>query len=150
MIRAAMILLALTGSAEAASFLDIAHCWAYPHHERCKPPAPAPAEPVQAPAPAPLPAPVVVAPAPQATPQPPPRAAPAVVHRKPVKAKPRVKPKYKAAPVRRRLTAAKVAGWCAQVPKGTSMGQIEFFASLRSITLTASHRRQAQACLNSK
>lgn len=30
------------------------------------------------------------------------------------------------------------------------MGQIEMFASLKGVKMTPSHRRQAQACLNSK
>jgi hypothetical protein len=48
------------------------------------------------------------------------------------------------------MSAGKVAAWCAQVPKGTSMGQIEFFATLRGVKMTPANRQQAQACLNSK
>jgi outer membrane biosynthesis protein TonB len=141
----ALVLLATPAQANALlGFRDWAHCRLYPSHERCRPAALP--EPVQAPPAAPPPAPAAIPPPPVATPQ----AVP--VPPKPVKAKPlaKPKPKYKAAPIRKRLTAGKVAAWCAQVPKGTSMGQIEFFAALRGVKLTPANRQQAQACLNSK
>jgi outer membrane biosynthesis protein TonB len=140
----ALVLLATPAQANTLlGFRDWAHCRLYPSHDRCRPAAPP--EPVQAPPVTPPPAPVYIPPPPVATPQPP----PVMVKAKP---KPRVKPKpkYKAAPIRKRLTAGKVAAWCAQVPKGTSMGQIEFFAALRGVKLTPANRQQAQACLNSK
>jgi hypothetical protein len=97
-IRAALALVLLASPAQSASFVDRAHCWAYPHHERCHPPRPAPPEPVQAPVVAPPPVFVPVAPPPQVTPVAPPVAAPVVVGPAPVK---RVKTKaaMKAKPV---------------------------------------------------
>ncbi len=147
MIRAGLILLALTAPAAANPLQDAAdwlHCRAYPSHARCHPPAP-PAEPVQAPA-----LPPVIAPSPPPVAAPAPAVAPPQVVPKPAKAKRPAKPKYKAAPVRKRMSAARVASWCAQVPKGTSMGQIEFFATLKGVKMTAAHRRQAAICLASK
>lgn len=150
MIRAALILALLTGPAHAATFEQVRdglHCWAYPHHERCR--LRAPAEPVQAPVVAPPLPPVFVPPAPVAVPAAPPVAAPVVVPAKPVKAT-RVKPKYKPAPIRKRVVVTKIAAWCARVPKGTTMGQIELAAPLWGVKLTAANRRQARACLASK
>jgi hypothetical protein len=163
MIRTAVILLALTAPAQAQGFqqrVDQLHCWAYPHHERCRPaplPAPrppeAPAEPVQAPLPTPPPAPVVVQPPPVATPQPvprPPAAAPPVSP-KPAKAKPRVKSKPKLQAVAKQAKRkARIPSWCARIPKGTSMATVEAWAPTFGVTMDPANRRKAQACLNSK
>jgi len=159
MTRAALILLALTGSAEAATLLDRAHCWAYPHHERCRPPVPAPRpveatpEPVQAPVVAPPPAPVYVpAPPPVAAPAPP-VAAPVVVRPKPVKAKPRVK--TKAVPTKpKRKRVAMPAWWnCADARArvaGKTRAELALMrtaARLTGYTLTAEQQAEAKRCL---
>lgn len=57
------------------------------------------------------------------------------------------KPKWKPAPKRK---AVALPDWCARVPKGTTMGQIEFTAPLWGVTLTEKNRQQAKACLASK
>lgn len=110
---------------------------------------PAPAAKAKAPAPAqpvsalwPKKAPVVAAP--KAAP----RAAPAPRKAKAAKVK---KPKAKAKAVAKIKTAdPKLAAWCARVPAGTAMWQIEFAAAARGKTLTAKDRERAQACLASK
>ncbi len=142
----ALALVLVATPAEAASVLDWAHCRLYPSHARCQPPAPA-AAPAQPPPAAPVIAPSlppIAAPAPAVAP---PRTAQKLV---PAKAKRPAKPKFKPAPVRKRIAARTVASWCAQVPKGTSMGQIEFFASMKGVKMTATHRKQAATCLASK
>lgn len=141
--RALAVALALLATpAEALTLqqaVDWAHCRLYPSHERCRPPAQTPSPP------APLPPP----PAPAATPAP--AIAPPLM---PAKAAKPVKPVKRAAPAKpKRVKSTFKPGlpsWCAEVPKGTTMGQVEFYATLKGKKLTASNRRQAQACINSK
>lgn len=146
-------LVLLATPAQANALLDIrdwAHCRLYPSHERCRPPVPVPApRPPEAPA-GPVQAPPV---APVIAPSPPPQIAPApsvapdrIVP--PAKAKPRAKPKPKWTAAPRKRSA--LPSWCARIPKGTTMGQVEIAAPLWGVKLTPANRRQAQACLNSK
>ncbi len=152
----ALALVLLATPAGAATFLDWAHCRLYPSHERCHPPALA--APIHAPVVAPPPAPAVVAPAPVATPQPPPVAAPVVVSAPPVAgptrrhAPPRAKPRARTAvPTKpKRKHSASLPSWCARIPKGTTMGQIEFAAPMYGVKMTEKNRAQARACLASK
>jgi hypothetical protein len=57
------------------------------------------------------------------------------------------RPKWKPAPKRK---VAALPDWCARVPKGTSMWQLEMAATLRGVTLTEKNRKQARVCLASK
>jgi hypothetical protein len=137
----AIALAVLATPAQANALLDIrdwAHCRLYPSHERCRPAAPA--EPVQVPPAAP-----VIAPSPPPQIAPAPFVAPGRIV-PPAKAKPRAKPKWKPAPHKR----SALPSWCARIPKGTTMGQVEIAAPLWGVKLTPANRRQAQACLNSK
>jgi hypothetical protein len=106
----------------------------------CQPAVVIPAQP----APAMPPEPLVVTPVPAPSP-------PAAVR---IPAPPRhvqtglpPRPKWKPAPKRK---VAALPDWCARVPKGTTMGQIEFAAGVRGQTLTEKNRQQARACLASK
>jgi hypothetical protein len=75
----------------------------------------------------------------------------------PAAAKPRPRPKAapRPAPARKAIkkkAAARSAipAWCSSVPSWASVDQIETAAKARGIKVTARHRAQAQACLNSK
>jgi hypothetical protein len=63
-----------------------------------------------------------------------------------VKAKKPAKPKWQPAPRKR----AGLPSWCARIPKGTTMGQVEFAAPMYGVKLTEKTRAQARACLKSK
>jgi hypothetical protein len=170
-IRLALILLLLATPADAATAVDRMHCWAYPHHERCRPPAPP--EPVQAPVvapppvlapaappppqptPAPLQAPLpTIAPVVVPTPPAPPVAAPAPARAAPVKVKPAKAKKREARKSKRaappKAKRAHIGNWCARIPKGTSMSTVEFWAPTFGVKMTRANRAKAQACLNSK
>jgi outer membrane biosynthesis protein TonB len=170
-IRAALILLALTGPAGAASleqFRDSLHCWAYPNLCRAPIPTPAPrppeapAEPVQAPPVAPPPVPAVVPPPPVATPQAVP--APVVnplpmrerVHVTPpkqAKAKPRVK--TKAVPQKAKRKRVAMPSWwsCAEARQkaaGKSRAQMAVLQAMGRVagyTLTTEQEAVAKRCL---
>ena len=170
MIRAGVILLALTSPAAANSLQaarDWAHCLLYPSHERCHAtiplPAPrppeAPAAPVEAPAPLPPPLPPVVAPLPQAPAAAPPVAAPAAtvqpVRPKPVKAKPRVKTKaVPQKPKAKRKHVVMPPWWnCAKTRArvaGKTEAELKIMqaaAQLAGYTLTKEQEGVAKACL---
>jgi hypothetical protein len=131
---AILVLLAITPAHGASPY-----CALWP--KSCQPAASVePAPSVEVAPVVPPPAPVVAPPAPPQLPIARPHQTPHVQTRQPTR------PKWKPAPKR----PAALPDWCARIPKGTTMGQVEFAAPLWGVTLTDKNRQQARDCLASK